>query len=214
MADFHRSRGRSRRRFLGSTLSVMGAALVFTDCNRSESPPPESATVPPTTSPPTPVAEARPLVVNAHVPAGLVFSALPAASGLVRLTTVKRDAGQPTITFEDAHGRAATFNASASFADGIRTGGKVRRQSVAPKVLASYILDATWQIVRRESGARGLAVWAHLQRDFARLQEQSVLDNISVGAVVAFVESIAQHGTRLRDVTWDEQGKRIVASFV
>jgi hypothetical protein len=40
------------------------------------------------------------------------------------------------------------------------------------------------------------------------------LDNISVGAVVAFLESIAQRVTVLSHVTWDERAKRIVASFV
>jgi hypothetical protein len=96
--------------------------------------------------------------------------------------------------------------------------------------LAAWILDATWQTLRSERAARAFPAWqtahgeppellrefetiARLRRDFARLQEQPVLDNVSVGAVIAFLESIAQRGNALSGVTWDERDKRIVASF-
>ena len=86
-------------------------------------------------------------------------------------------------------------------------------------------------MVRRERVTRAFAIWrttkgqppgvlqeletvSQLGRDVARLQEQVALDNISVGAVVAFLESIAQRVTVLSHVTWDERAKRIVASFV
>jgi hypothetical protein len=54
---------------------------------------------------------------------------------------------------------------------------------------------------------------SRLGRDFARLQEQDVLDHLSPGAVVSFLESIAEPGRALSQVTWDARDKRIVASF-
>jgi hypothetical protein len=209
MCDADRPFDLSRRHFIGSTLSAMSAVLLPPGCGSQENSPSPQVTVPaaPSTTSSSPLADAaRPVVINADVPGSLVFPESERA-GLVRLTTGQRNPSQATITFQDSHGRTVTLDSSASFAEEIRRRGKAGRESVVPKVLAAYILDATWQVMRREGG--------ELRRDFARLQEQAVLDNISVGAVVAFLESIAQQrGAMISHVTWDERDKRIVASFV
>ena len=232
MADTDRPFGLSRRYFIGSTLTALGAALV-PGCGsgeRSRSTPAGAATPPAPTNSATSVAPPKPIEINVGVPALLVFRGRERIPGLVQLTAAQRDTGQATVAFHDSRGRTVAYDAGASFAEGIRRRGKTTRESVAPKVLAAYILDSTWQMVRRERVTRAFAVWrttkgqplgvlqeletvSQLGRDFFRLQEQAVLDNVSVGAVVAFLESIAQRVTVLSHVTWDERDKRIVASF-
>ena len=233
MADTDRPFGLSRRYFIGSTLTALGAALV-PGCGsgeRSRSTPAGAATPPAPTNSATSVAPPKPIEINVGVPALLVFRGRERIPGLVQLTAAQRDTGQATVVFHDSRGRTVAYDAGASFAEGIRRRGKATSESVAPKVLAAYILDSTWQMVRRERVTRAFAVWrttkgqplgvlqeletvSQLGRDFLRLQEQAVLDNVSVGAVVAFLESIAQRVTVLSHVTWDERDKRIVASFV
>jgi hypothetical protein len=207
MGDVDRPFALSRRHFIGSTLSGMSAVLLPPGCGSQENSPAPQVTVPaaPRTASSSLVDAAKPVVINADVPGSLVFPASERA-GLVRLTTGQSNPSQATITFQDSRGRTVTLDSSASFAEEIRRRGKAGRESVVPKVLAAYILDATWQRMRREGG--------ELQRDFARLQEQAVLDTISVGALVAFLESIAQRGAMISHVTWDDRDKRIVASFV
>ena len=121
---------------------------------------PAGAAAPPTPTNSAPsVAPSEPIEINVRVPALLVFPGPERIPGLVQVTAAQRDTGQATVTFHDSRGRAVTYDAAASFAEGIRRRGKATRENVAPKVLAAYILDSTWQTLRSERAARAFPAW-------------------------------------------------------
>jgi hypothetical protein len=226
--------GFSRRHFIASTLSTLGAGLVAPGCSL-ESPPstpagPIATHFSPANGSSTAVGPSNSIDVDVRLPGALVFPRRLPTPGLVQITAVRKDAEHATVTVLDSDGRAVTFDASASFAGGIQRQTKARREHIAPKVLAAYTLDTTWQKLRRERLTRASAAWgtalgdpadllrelealSRLRRDFARLQEQAVVDNVSTGALVVFLESIAQRRAALSQVVWDPLEKRIVASF-
>lgn len=225
----------SRRTFLTRTISLMGgAATTAAGCRGEESPSSRSAPAAPAL--PTPTGAAAPpgpavtLRISAVIPGSLVF---PGRANRPRRTDlVQVGLNQTSVTFQDSLGRMVTYDAAASFSERIRRrNGQANRECVAIKVLAAYVLDSTSRTLNRRRTALAFNRWRdapgvqpardkeldalrQLNLDFDRLQEQPVLDNVTMGALFAFLESVDQHRDTLSGVRWDLQAGRLVTSFV
>jgi hypothetical protein len=158
-----------------------------------------------------------------------VFQGQPPLRGRADLVAIETDGG--SVTFQDAGGRRATYDAAASFSRETRgRNGKATRRSVAPKVLAACILDSARQALIRQRTTRAFSKWKdsrgenpalekeldllrRIRLDFEKLQEQEVLDNVSVGALYAFVESLDGRHETIGSVRWDAREQRLLASL-
>ena len=220
----------SRRTFLTCAISLMGQ-VIAAGCHNADS---HTSEVIPTTAPlpvaapPPPVASVR---INAVVPGRLVFPDDTTRNPL-ELVAIQTDQERTSITFQDSSGRRFMFPATASFDGGVlKRNGKADRGCLAPKVLASYVLDATRRTLIRQRTTLAFKKWGtargehlalsqeldalrQLRADFEKLQQQAVLGAVSVGALYAFLESVDGRLETLGRVRWDARERRLAASFV
>jgi hypothetical protein len=220
--------GVSRRTFLTCTVTLIGCAIA-PGCEKVDTQ--SAASTPPPAPHPDPVAAApsstAPLRVNVIVPGRLAFSD-PAVNEPIQLVAMQTNPDRTSILLHDSRGRIFRHSAMDSFASRVhgRT-GKASRECLAPKVLASYILAATLHtvVVQRTRVAferwgtapgeqlaldRELSALRQLRDDFDSLQEQDVLDQLSLGAVYAFLESADRRFDTLSGVRWDTRQRSLV----
>lgn len=126
------------------------------------------------------------------VPRFMHFGA--AAAGPVAALALDMDDASSDVTIHFSDGRQSTYAAPVSFA----MSGADLRAGVLVKNLGSWMIDAAWRYLRTRVAEDD---YDSLRGDFAALQEQRVLDALTLGALF---DLTAQLTARVpRRVTWD-----------
>jgi hypothetical protein len=162
-------------------------------------------------------APGKPVPLMVEVPALIFFPACrPDAlerpryceSRPIRLTTMSapsdlrspREASNVVVSF--SHGKSLTFRSSDSFASLRKLHhGQVRRDAVMVKSIISYSLDN----VRDVTGS------SKTRPDFLRLQEQDVLESVTMGALYQLVTTVTRR-KKVQRVIWNNAESRFLAS--
>ena len=108
----------------------------------------------------------------------------------------------PKVVVSFSNGTSLAFRSSDSFAS-LRalSNGRVRRDAVMVKSLIAYDLD----------GIRDVTVSSKTQADFLRLQEQDVLESVTMGAFYQLVFAPALR-KKVRRVIWNNAESRLLIS--
>ncbi len=126
----------------------------------------------------------------------------------IRLTTVSipselESSGEtPKVVVSFSNGKSLAFHSSDSFAS-LRalSNGRVQRNAVMVKSIIAYSLD----------GIRDVTVSSKTQADFLRLQEQDVLESVTMGALYQLVSAPALR-KKVRRVIWNDAESRFLIS--
>jgi hypothetical protein len=112
---------------------------------------------------------------------------------------------EPQVIVSFSNGKSLAFRRSDSF-DSLRNtnNGRIRRDAVMLKSIVSFSLD---RVATRYSRARGSC--QRMRADFLRLQEQDVLESVTIGALYQLVSGIVLR-KNVCNVVWNNVESRFI----